>query len=146
MSFKEKMISFMRERYGSDALYLFLMVISMVLFMTFGILNTGFRDIVYLNIISYIALGLFFFTFFFGIYRFYSKDINKRRRENDCFTGFFKAIGRFFRIRFRAIKERKTFIYKKCPHCKNYLRLKRIKGEHTVKCPRCNESFKIKVK
>ena len=35
-------------------------------------------------------------------------------------------------------------MYKKCPKCKQKLRLPLKKGIHTVKCPNCKEKFEVK--
>ena len=45
---------------------------------------------------------------------------------------------------FRAFS--KEHCYKKCSKCKTVLRLPKQKGEHTVQCPKCRESFKVKIR
>ena len=40
----------------------------------------------------------------------------------------------------------KEHCYKKCSKCKTVLRLPKQKGEHTVQCPKCRESFKVKIR
>ena len=35
--------------------------------------------------------------------------------------------------------------YQKCPNCKRVLKLRKIKGTHTVKCPVCANHFNIKI-
>ena len=37
-------------------------------------------------------------------------------------------------------------MYKKCPKCKQKIRLPLKKGEHTVKCPKCGNRFDVKCK
>ena len=34
-------------------------------------------------------------------------------------------------------------MYKKCPKCKQKIRLPLKKGKHTVKCPNCGNSFDV---
>lgn len=70
-------------------------------------------------------------------FRMFSRNIAKRRRENDRFCGFFKL----WRNRFR---DRRTHVYRKCPKCKAVLRLPRAKGKHAVVCPRCHERFRVR--
>ena len=35
-------------------------------------------------------------------------------------------------------------MYKKCPNCKQKIRLPLKKGKHTVKCPNCSYKFEVK--
>ena len=53
--------------------------------------------------------------------------------------------GAFRRLKLR-FSERKTHIYKTCPHCRATLRLPRAKGEHTTRCPRCGKEFGVKIR
>ena len=71
------------------------------------------------------------------IWRMLSRNVAKRRRENERFCGFFKLIKNKFR-------DRKTHVYRKCPNCSAVLRLPRAKGKHTVVCPRCKNRFNVK--
>ena len=101
-------------------------------------------------VVAYTVLSLFidsvwfsFFYFVFSItliyiifFRMMSRNIQKRRRENDRFCGFFK-------LRRNKFRDRKTHVYKKCPHCKAVLRLPKAKGKHTVICPRCKNRFSV---
>ena len=85
--------------------------------------------------LAYLVLSaLLIFVIF---YRIFSRNIQKRRQENEKFCGFFKLI----RNRFR---DRKTHVYRKCPKCKAVLRLPKAKGKHTVVCPRCKNRFEVK--
>ena len=83
--------------------------------------------------IQFLPMILIFVIF----YRIFSRNIQKRRQENEKFCGFFKLI----RNRFR---DRKTHVYRKCPKCKAVLRLPKAKGKHTVVCPRCKNRFEVK--
>ena len=71
------------------------------------------------------------------IWRMLSRNVAKRRRENERFCGFFKLIKNKFR-------DRKTHVYRKCPNCSAVLRLPRAKGKHTVVCPRCKNRFNVR--
>lgn len=70
-------------------------------------------------------------------HRIFSRNVLKRRQENQKFCGFFKLL----RNRFR---DRKTHVYRKCPKCHAVLRLPKAKGKHAVICPRCRERFQVK--
>ena len=120
--------------YGNDLL-------SKVLIFTclgLAILNLFLR-IVFIQIIEY-ALIIFF------IYRLFSKNIVKRQSENAKLLKFFHKLKGKKEFAKRKYSEKETHIYKTCPHCSVTLRLKRIKGEHNVICPRCKNSFKVTVK
>ncbi len=120
--------------YGNDLL-------SKVLIFTclgLAILNLFLR-FVFIQIIEY-ALIIFF------IYRLFSKNISKRQSENAKLLRLFQKIKGKKDFAKRKHREKETHVYKTCPHCSVTLRLKRIKGEHNVICPRCKNSFKVTVK
>ena len=80
-----------------------------------------------------VTLGIFIWSF----YRTMSRNIYKRRKENERFCGFFK-------LRKNKFRDRKTHVYRKCPKCKAVLRLPKAKGKHFVNCPRCKNRFQTK--
>ena len=45
----------------------------------------------------------------------------------------------FFVLRKNKFRDRKTHVYRKCPHCKAQIRLPKVKGEHKCACPKCGE-------
>jgi ribosomal protein L37AE/L43A len=57
---------------------------------------------------------------------------------------FFSGIGKHFRDVNARWKQRKDYIFVRCPHCKNMLRLPRHKGKLIVTCPMCRYEFKKK--
>jgi uncharacterized CHY-type Zn-finger protein len=61
------------------------------------------------------------------------------------FERAFGGIGRKFSFWKRKFADRKTHVYIKCGVCKKTLRLPKVKGEHTVKCPNCANKFKVKI-
>lgn len=137
--FKYKLYRFMSGRYGSDTLNKVLLgvYVAVVLIYTIGSLFISAEAdllssvlwLCYLLITTLLIVLIFF--------RMFSRNIVKRRRENDRFCGFFKL----WRNRTR---DRKTHVYRKCPRCRAVLRLPRAKGKHTVVCPRCRERFEVK--
>ena len=74
----------------------------------------------------------------YWIFRVLSRNVSARRREVERFFGFFRRQ----RCRYR---DRKTHVYRKCEHCKAFLRLPKKKGKHTVCCPVCKERFSVKI-
>lgn len=122
----------MYGRYGSDTLNKVLIIIYAVVVVVFTVLSL-FIDSVWFSFAYFVAsVTLIYITFF----RMFSRNIQKRRRENEKFCGFFK-------LRRNKFRDRKTHVYKKCPHCKAVLRLPKAKGKHTVICPRCKNRFNV---
>ncbi len=144
MKFREKLTRFLYGRYGADSLYNALFVAELILLFIGTILNVLGRVEPALAVGSMIlylaAMGLLIYAMF----RFFSRNIAKRRRENEAWLRF--------RTRFRRKKKPRLppdtpdHIFRACPHCKSTLRLPREKGKHEVRCPRCGEKFGVKVK
>ena len=140
MKFREKLANFFYGRYGVDQLYKFLMIVWFSL--TVINLILGFFDgtAIVVSVISVLSLGLFIWM----MYRVLSKNIVARQKENYQYLTIRNKIVGWFNLQKRRFKERKTHSFKKCPSCKKTVRLKKIKGEHTVRCPLCSSTFKVK--
>lgn len=131
---KQMLYRFMYGRYGNDSLGNFLFVLYLILVVANIFLGS--------LILYFLSLVTVFFMFF----RMFSKNIPARSRENSRFLKIKNRFTGSFKLRSRRFKERKTHIYKKCPHCKATLRLPRNKGKHTCNCPKCHQSFKLTVR
>lgn len=127
------MYRFFAGRYGTDTLGKTTMWVLVGLLVLDLILNFV-TDSPWVDLILTILVwGLLIWMYF----RMMSRNIAKRRRENEAFCGFFKLI----RNRFR---DRKTHVYRKCKYCKAVLRLPKARGKHTVRCPRCQKLFETR--
>lgn len=124
---------FMYGRYGADTLgnCLFITYFVMIILQTFlaFFIKSPIFHLIW-QTVAY-AAGIL------AICRMLSRKLEKRRRENQRFVGFFKLTKNKF-------KDRKTHVYRTCPSCKATLRLPRAKGEHTVVCPRCKNRFSVR--
>ncbi len=136
---KQKLQRFMYGRYGGDTLnnvllgaYIFLVLAYYIISMLLPLEATGPRMI--LSFAHYLLTIPLICVIFFRIF---SRNVAKRRRENERFCGF-------FRLRRNKIRDRKTHVYRKCPKCRAVLRLPKAKGKHTVVCPRCRNRFEVK--
>ncbi|MBQ9779940.1 MAG: hypothetical protein IJW00_03245 [Clostridia bacterium] len=144
MNFRSRIAKFLYGRYGADELYNFLFIVQIALlfagavFTVFGVISKAFT---YLSFALYIiAFSLFGWT----VFRCLSRNIVKRQAENRA----------FLRLKYRLFGKKKvprpadttTHIFRACPKCKSVLRLPKKVGKHTVKCPRCENRFKVKVK
>ena len=137
--FKNKIQRFLYGRYGGDTLnnvllgvYLFIVLAYFIgsLFIPPAMVKTKLT----LSLLYYVITITLFILIF---YRMLSRNIAKRRRENERFCGF-------FRLRKNKIRDRKTHVYRTCPNCRAVLRLPRAKGKHNVVCPRCKHRFEVK--
>ena len=129
---RRRFSDFMLGRYGPDQLYFALFVIAILL----GLLSSITRFYI-LSLLSYLVL-------IFAIYRFFSRNIVKRRAENDVFLRYWGPVRYRFRRFKERLKSRKTHKFFKCPNCKNVLRVPKGKGKIQITCPRCGERFKRK--
>lgn len=127
-----KLRTFMIGRYGIDDLYKLLFIIYTILI----IINIFIRSII-LNIISLLLVVIIF-------YRYFSKNIKQRRKENDIYLKYKNKLLNKINFIKRKHKDRNTHMYKKCPKCKQKIRLPLKKGKHTVKCPKCSHKFEVK--
>lgn len=88
--------------------------------------------------------ALYILLFGYATFRFFSRQIAKRQKENAAFRRFFGNAKAALSVAGKRMTDRKH-AYRRCVHCKSYLRLPRVKGEHTVKCPKCGVSFSVKI-
>lgn len=131
MKFGDRYIKFMKDRYGIDELYKFLLLICFVLL----VINTFVSN----NIIRLFEVLLIVIIF----YRYMSKNIKLRKKENDKYLEIKDKIIKLFDYNKKKYKVRNTHMYKKCPKCKQKIRLPLKKGKHTVKCPNCGNRFDV---
>jgi len=121
--------NFMLGRYGPDHLSIALIILSFMISVVQRIVGFSF-----LMFLSYAFI-------FLAIFRLLSRNIPRRRAENDKFIKFWWPVrtraSRFF-LRLKNIKTHKFF---KCPSCKNILRVPRKKGKLQITCPKCGERF-----
>lgn len=137
---KQKFARFMQGRYGMygfDKFSVFLLALYVILGFAASLAGKAGKAALALRAVQLVILV-------YWIFRFFSKNISARQKENAWIGRIWGRIAAFFKLRFMQIKEIKTHTYKKCPHCKAVLRLPRRKGENTVKCPCCNERFTVK--
>lgn len=127
-----KLRTFMIGRYGIDELYKVLLIIYSLLL----IINIFIRS----KIITIIELLLIIIM----VYRVLSKNIKQRRKENDLYLKIKNKILSIYNYNKKKYKDRNTYMYKKCPKCKQKIRLPLKKGKHTVKCPKCSNRFEVR--
>ena len=118
---------FMYGRYGNDALTKFLLVLGLILMIISWFPRLGW--------VYFLAAAVLVWS----LVRSFSRKIDRRRRELDCYLRFQKPIVNFFKLSRNKWRDRKTHVYFKCKKCKAVLRVPRGKGSIIVTCPKCGE-------
>ena len=136
MKMSDRFRNFMRGRYGVDQLSNGLVFLFFILILI-GILTRY-------TIFTWIAL----IPMILSYYRMFSKNFSKRYNENRIYTNLMSPvydlldkIKGFFNRKIKRFKTRKEYKYFKCPNCKQELRVPIGRGEITVTCPKCKQSF-----
>ena len=119
---------FMTGRRGVDALSFTLMGAYLVLL----VLSSFFGGRV-LRLLSLICALLAF-------YRTLSRQVDRRRAENDKFLETVQPIIRWYNVR-KCRRQDKDHCYFKCPSCGQQLRVPKGKGHIQVTCRSCGASF-----
>ena len=120
---------FMVGRYGPDHLNVAMIVASLALQILYGIFR--FQALV---MVSYIIIAL-------AIFRILSKNIAKRRAENDKFIKHWWPLRTRISRSWANMKHGKTYKFIKCRGCSNTLRVPKGKGKLQITCPKCGERF-----
>lgn len=120
---------FMYGRYGSDQLNLALLITAVVLSILNSIFSAIFRENTAMGIISLVVSLLVYALFAYQLFRTFSRNIYKRRRENQRFMLFWN--------RLRDRKHR----YFLCPQCRQTVRVPKNRGKINIRCPKCGEKF-----
>jgi hypothetical protein len=132
-NFKDKLARFMYGRYGVDQLYYALIVAYLVLIVANALIRSASIDI------------LMWAILILTIFRVLSRNVYKRRMENEKFMKIWNRVKAKGSLIIRRIKEIKTHRFRQCPHCKRVLRLPRRTGRHTVICPCCHNEFELRI-
>lgn len=128
--------TFMTGRYGSDDLY----KDSFILYLILLVLNIFIGSPILSGIIS----GLMTLIVISVLFRYFSKNVTARQKENAKYL----ILKNKAKNKFGVFKKRfsdKTHVYRKCPSCKATLRFPRKKGTHSAVCPKCHKDFKVKI-
>lgn len=126
---KQKLIEFMRGRYGSDELNRALIWLWMIL----ALINLAVGSKIIYSVTVIVA--------FTALFRMLSKNFPARRKENAKYLPIENKIKQKLSLYRRMFGERKTHRYIKCPKCRAVLRVPYKKGKHTAVCPKCGERF-----
>lgn len=129
----------MYGRYGSDQLNLFLMVAWLV----FYLLSVLARNILRSALLCSIFTVLAYICIIWELFRMFSRNYDKRRRENERYLAIVDPITHIFRQK-KAQASDRDHKYFKCPSCGQLLRVPKGKGKINVRCRNCGTSFQKK--
>lgn len=134
MKIQDKLRKFMYGRYGPDELYNFLFKLYILLSIIDLFINSKILYIIELLIVMIM------------FYRFFSKKIYTRSKENQIFIKYKKKVLKPF-INMRRNFKDKNNVYKKCKYCKKTLKLPLPDkmGIKHVKCPNCHKKINVLV-
>lgn len=120
--------SFFAGRNGSDALSKTTSIVACLLL----ILSMFFRGVV-----SSILWALAFLFLALSYFRMFSRNIWKRREENQKFLAWTAPIARKWRQWKLRWRQRNLYAFFKCPQCGTVLRVPKGKGKVRVTCKSC---------
>lgn len=149
--FKNKIYRFMYGRYGSDDLYYFIFIAFLVLWLCEIVLGFALPEGVGAAVVSIVLSTLSVTLLVWAVFRVFSRNVVKRRRENERYLKAKRAVGRLFsgntarRSKGRNMDDFQ-YIFRDCTACGATLRLPRKSGKHSVKCPRCSHKFYVRAK
>ena len=111
----------MMGRYGGDQMGIGILILSMVI---------NFVPFWPARIVSILLLA-------WAVFRMFSRNIARRRMENEKFLRVWYPVKNFFVRLFKSRPAAKTHKQFRCPKCRQELRVPRGKGKIVITCPKC---------
>ncbi len=132
--FQYSMMQFMAGRYGTDSLQKVLLWTYCILVIINALLGSLLFALAELALIGWF------------LFRMLSRNIPARMQENEWYLNHTAGLRRWGRRQKNRFRDRKTHVYRTCPHCKATVRLPKTKrGRHACDCPRCRREFQVKI-
>lgn len=135
--------SFYSGRNGSDALSVFLAAVAAVLAIAASVASS--------SSVRLFLSGLAIVLVVIALLRMLSRNIGKRRSENDAFLSLFSFLSPDPKAKARKEEERRrreqrkedlrTHAYFRCPECRTECRVPKGKGKIRITCPKCGHQF-----
>ena len=129
---REKFYRFMAGRNGVDQLARFVSYVALALI----VLNLFLR----LWVLWLLTLAALAYSYF----RMFSRNVYRRREENGKFLQWQYRVTSGARGWLDRWKQRREFVFFRCPDCRAMLRLPRGKGRIRVTCRKCGNAFERK--
>lgn len=126
---REKMMNFMRGRYGMDSFSNFLMWTACF--------------IIFINMFirSYLLNLAGLIIFIYAYVRIFSRNYVKRSAQNTWFLARTAGIRKMFTKERAKMRTRRTHHIYSCPSCKQKIRIPKGKGRVEITCPKCGNVF-----
>jgi hypothetical protein len=127
----ERLRQFMMGRNGNDPLNMALAALGVLLALLFAFVP---NELYFLHLLCYIPFGAYLF-------RFFSRNLVKRRQENERFLVWWRKALLWGTRKQQLWQARKTHRFFRCPQCKQKLRLPKGRGKIRITCPKCGFVF-----
>ena len=90
--------------------------------------------------LSRLSMGLLIWCYS----RIFSKNVTRRRAENDSYLRKQASVTDWFRLRRDCFRQRKEYAFFRCPGCGRTVRVPKGKGKVRITCRQCGFSFEKK--
>ena len=123
----------MAGRNGNDQLNRLLITVDLILLLLAGVLGRrGVGGLLYILVLA--LLGLTY-------YRMFSRDLYRRRSENERYLREKEKLHAKLRILRERWNQRKDYKFFTCPACKAVMRVPRGRGKIRIVCHKCGNTF-----
>ena len=129
MKFMDWYRRFMYGRYGADKLTAAILIVYFIFYLSAQIAR------------SYVLLAISLVIFVWCWYRVFSRNVEKRRKENEIFLKGWNKVKTWAQTMKGRIRDRKTHRYFRCPNCSSTLRVPKGKGKICITCPVYRKEF-----
>lgn len=126
---RDRMIQFMRGRYGSDELGRVTMWVSLILLIVYAF--TGVKALAVIAILVIVLTD----------FRILSRNIARRSEENRWFLKHTAFISKKLHLVKQDAQDRRHYHIYRCPNCRQKIRIPKGKGRIEITCPRCHIEF-----
>ena len=129
---RERIARFMAGRNGNDQLNMFLLAADMLLLLLGAIFARSIG-----RVLSPLALALLIAVYL----RMFSRNLYKRRQENERYLLKKEKLVRSFRVWRERWNQRRDYKFFTCPSCKAVMRVPKGRGKIRIVCRKCGNSF-----
>ena len=130
---RERIARMMAGRNGNDQLNRLLITVDLILLLLAGVLGRrGVGGLLYILVLA--LLGLTY-------YRMFSRDLYRRRSENERYLREKEKLRAKLRILRERWNQRKDYKFFTCPACKAVMRVPRGRGKIRIVCHKCGNTF-----
>ena len=120
-------------RNGNDQLNRFLLLADVILLLLASLLGRrGIGSLLYLLVLALLVLTY---------YRMFSRDLYRRRSENERYLREKEKLRAKLRILRERWNQRKDYKFFTCPSCKAVMRVPRGRGKIRIVCHKCGNTF-----